>query len=335
MLLDMKKRRILVTGASGFIGRFLIENLAKDEDNIIIALYNNSNVLDLYKDSDNRVNWVKVDLVNDSISNIFLNIDVVYHLAGYSTINPNIKELNLLNKLNIFVTQRLANECKSSSVKHFIFVSSIAACESSDNINITEKNGSPKTHYGVAKKKAEELLLETSANCFNVTILRPTAIFGEHHKGSIFEMVKKIKEKRFVIFGSGNSLTNFYYIRDFVDLLTTICENKDTFNKVFIVSGDSYKLNAIVDHILTCLDYKSKIIKLPIWFGYIIATLFEVLSFLIKKPLLFSYRRLHAMTSKVSFSNKEVSKIIHINVKYGVLMGLTRTIKWYKKKDML
>ena len=44
MLLDMKKRRILVTGASGFIGRFLIENLAKDEDNIIIALYNNSNI---------------------------------------------------------------------------------------------------------------------------------------------------------------------------------------------------------------------------------------------------------------------------------------------------
>ena len=101
MLVDMKKRRILVTGASGFIGRFLIENLAKDEDNIIIALYNNSNVLDLYKDSDNRINWVKVDLVNDSISNILLNIDPTNHVLWNSDkLLLNLKDKGRVSEFN-------------------------------------------------------------------------------------------------------------------------------------------------------------------------------------------------------------------------------------------
>ena len=331
----MKKTRILITGASGFIGKFLIDKLLQNKNNIIVALFNKTDVSGFYKESEKRIKWVQIDLINDNISNIALNIDVVYHLAGYFSISQSSKELTLLNKINVFATEKLAHECKRSAVKHFIFISSVAACESSNEATITENSGLPSTVYGESKKKAEDLLMDIAETGLNVTILRPTAIFGEGHKGSVFELVKKIKEKRFVIFGSGESLTNFYYIRDFIDLLSDVPLNENTYNKVFIASDESYELNTIVNSILEGLTYHNKVIKLPIWLGYIIAFFFEIISFLIKKNLLFSYRRLNTMTSKISFSNNKIFKIMNTHTKYGVLEGLNRTIKWYKSNNML
>jgi len=141
----MKKNRILVTGASGFVGKFLIKKLLRNENNTIVALYNNSIVSDLNADFNSQISWVKVDLVNDNVSDILLDIDIVYHLAGYSSMGSTTKELNLLNKVNVIATQRLANACKSLSIKHFIFVSSVAVCESSADLIINEKNGLPLT----------------------------------------------------------------------------------------------------------------------------------------------------------------------------------------------
>jgi len=335
----MKKNRILVTGASGFVGKFLIKKLLRNENNTIVALYNNSIVADLNSDLNSdfnsQISWVKVDLFSDNVSDILLDIDIVYHLAGYSSMGSTTKELNLLNKVNVIATQRLANACKSLPIKHFIFVSSVAVCESSADLIINEKNGLPLTPYGKSKKKAEELLIGASKGHYNVTILRPTALFGEYHKGSVYEMVKKIQEKRFVKFGPGNSLTNFYYIKDFVNLLVHVCCNKSTYNQVFIVSDSPYELNIVVNWMLHCLNYKNRILQFPIWFGYILATFFEFISFLINKPLLFSYRRLHAMTNKTLFSNNKISKVVDMNCKYGVHKGLVRTIKWYKKTGIL
>jgi nucleoside-diphosphate-sugar epimerase len=331
----MKKNRILVTGASGFVGKFLIEKLINNEDNIIVALYNNSVVSELYQDPNNRISWVKIDLVVDNLRDILLDIDIVYHLAGYSSNGSTSEELNLLNKLNVIVTKRLANACKLSFIKHFVFVSSIAVCESSMDLIIDENNGLPLTPYGKSKKKAEKLLISISKGHYKYTILRPTALFGEYHRGSVHELIKQIQQKRFVIFGSGSSLTNFYYIKDFIDILEFVCCNKNAYNKIFIASDSPYTLNVIVSWILNCLNYKKSIIRLPIWIGYFVASVFELSSLLINKPLLFSYRRLNAMTNKKSFSNNRISRIIGMNCRYGVHKGIISTIRWYKKNGIL
>ena len=331
----MKKNRILVTGASGFVGKFLIQNLINNRDNTIVALYKNSDITTLYQDPDSRISWVKIDLVTDNLRDILLDIDVVYHLAGYSSIGSTNEELDLLNKLNVVATKRLANACKSSFVKHFIFVSSIAVCESSKDLIINENNGLPLTPYGKSKKKAEKLLINISKGHYKYTILRPTALFGENHRGSVYEMVKKIHQKRFVIFGSGKSPTNFYYIKDFINLLLLTYCNKNTYNKILIASDNPYELNVIVGWVLKCLKYDKSILRLPVWFGYIVASIFELLSLLLNKPLLFSYRRLNAMINQNSFSNNKILRIKGMNCKYGVHKGLISTIKWYKESGML
>ena len=331
----MKKNKILITGASGFVGKFLINELLKDHNNIITAFYNRSVVKDLFMNFEDKINWVKVDLVNDILDDIPEDINIVYHLAGYSSMGASKKELDLLNKVNVIATQRLANKCETLPIKHFIFVSSIAVCESSKSLVINEENGVPVTPYGISKRKAEKLLIKIAKGKFNVTILRPTALFGECHTGSVYEMTKNIKEKRFVKFGSGSTLTNFFYIKDFVSLLIIICNNKKTFNKVFIASDTPHDLDYIIDCITRCLNLKHRTLQLPLWLGYIFASLFEFASLLLNKRLIFSYRRFKAMINKKYFTNDKISKVVDLKYDYGVRKGLELTIKWYINKGIL
>lgn len=329
------KKNILITGASGFVGVFLIKYLLKNKNNVISALYYKSDISYTLKGFGRKVNWIKKDLVNDNLDDVLENIDIVYHLAGYSSMGSSLKEKNLLNNINVIATERLANTCKLFSIKHFIFVSSVAACEFSENLVINEKNGFAVTPYGKSKKKAEESLLNIAKGIFNVTILRPTALFGEYHKGSVYEMIKKIQEKRFVKFGVKPSISNFFYIKDFVKLLDDVSYNKNTYNKVFIASDTPQDLNLLTDLIIRCLNIKHKVLKLPIWFGYALAIIFQFISLFTNKTLIFSLRRFKAMINRTSFSNIKISKAIDLKFDYGVNAGLIRTINWYKEKGML
>lgn len=322
--------KILITGASGFVGQFLLEKLVEESDKDIIALHNRKLPEALFKRYGDRVNWIQCDLTNDSLSQVLVDVDVVYHLAGASANGASIKERQLMNKANVYATSRLAKECLFSRVDHFIFVSSIAACESSLSNNIDETNGYPITFYGKSKKKAEQILINVAKNHFNITILRPTALFGEMHEGSIFELTKNIYKKRFVIFGSGDNLTNFYYIRDFIDLLVLVQKNTRAYNQIFIASDQPYKLNTLASWIYDSLKCTHHILRVPMWIGYIVGIMFDSISYVTNRSLPFSLRRLRSMTKNVRYSNAKLNSAIKFNQRYGVRDGLVKTIRWFR-----
>ena len=327
--------KILITGGSGFVGRFLIEELLQDGNNAIIAMYNNSEVPEVFKNSLGNLKWIKTDLVNDDLSEALSGIDVVYHLAGYSTTESSPMVLERLNSINVIATQRIADACVSSKVRHFIFVSSIAVCESSLEPVIDECNGYPLTPYGVSKKRAEDILIDRAKGSYELTILRPSALFGEYHEGSVYELVKKIQEKRFVIFGSGKSFTNFLYIRDFSNLLVSVQFDPRAYGQIFIAADKSFHLKVVVSWIVDALNSNLRVMMVPSWVGYILASIFDVVSLVLNRSLPFSRRRLGAMLNRTTYSNSKVTSIIGVDCKYGVKKGLLTTINWYRDSGML
>jgi dihydroflavonol-4-reductase len=330
------KTKILVTGASGFVGSFLIRELLKEPNNYITALYCNNLTLCARKKYPDRVNWVQSDFTCKNINFTILDgIQVVYHLVGYSSINETSSEISKLNLINVNITKKLAEACINSDVRQFIFVSSIAACEFAESETINEDNGSPKTHYGISKKLAEDILFKIADGQFAVTILRPTALFGEHHQGSIYELIKSIKYNRFVIFGSGRNLTNFYYIRDFIEILINVKDNNKTFNKVFIASDDAFQLVKLVEWIVVSLKCRNTIIKIPVWIGYLVGYICDIISHSTKTPLPFSLRRLKAMTRNVVYSNRKIRNTMDVKQIYGVQKGINNTIEWYDNNGLL
>ena len=200
---------------------------------------------------------------------------------------------------------------------------------------IDESNGVPISSYGKSKKSAEDLLSTLSENGVEVTVLRPTALFGENHLGSIYELVKAINKGRFVIFGNGENRTNFYYIRDFIDVLVAVKNDARSYGQVLIASDKPYQLHELVSCILKALQSKRSIPHIPIYLGYTVAAGCDMASRLSGKTMPLSRRRFRAMTRDIAYSNQKLSQVLNISPNYGVLEGISNTIAWYRNKGLI
>lgn len=327
-----QKERILVTGGSGFVGQALIKKLVSDKTKIIVATVHSQNTEDLIS-SDNLI-WKEINLLDGDLKDLFLEIDVVYHLAGYSGLGSGVDEITKLTLLNEKLTQRLLEHGSNAELKHFIYISSISACEKSTEEYVNEENGLPQSTYGLSKKKTEEIVMSFSSQNLPITILRPTALFGKNHKGSIYELTKRIKDKRFFIIGTGDNFTNFYYIEEFIDVLLLTYLNKNTFGKIYIASSDPLTLNCLVKSVCDTLQIPFPLYKLPLFTGNLAAYFFDFLSLLTSKELPFSRRRMEAMTGSKVYSNKKL-RMDGLTKKSATEKGLKETVEWFLDKEML
>jgi nucleoside-diphosphate-sugar epimerase len=193
----VNSKSILLTGASGFVGSALLSKLVNGNDKIVAT--SRSPIREELLRYPN-VRWVRADVTTDDLSQAMVGIDTVYHLATYWR----EEDPDQIDRVNILGTQRVAQAAKVAGVKHFINVSSIAACEKGPS-PLDESGGIPVNHYGKSKKIADDFIAEAG---LNFTTLRPTALFGEHHLGSVYEFAKAVSKGRFVFFGDGNSRTS-------------------------------------------------------------------------------------------------------------------------------
>lgn len=334
----MQNLSVLVTGASGFVGSHLLERLIS-EGHSVVAMHNrplNDEIRERFaKLSENNLSWLQADISSDNLSVACCGVEVVFHLAAFSTVSDDPHEVEKLHEVNVVGTTRLVKACKQAGVKHFIFVSSVAACESSSEKVIHEKNGYPITPYGKSKLEAESIALAMAGNGFEVTVLRPTALFGENHQGSVFELVKAVKNKRFVIFGSGQNRTNFYYIKDFIEVLMWAKNNEKAYGEVFIASDSPCTLDKLASSISEALQVKTFIPRVPIFIGWWLGGALDVISAITKRNLPLSRRRVAAMTRDVVYSNSKLCEAMHEGSSYGVVHGLRASIAWYRSQKLL
>jgi len=325
------KKNILISGGSGFVGSALIEALSKKKDFEIFAITNNTPKNKLLKS--NNLTWIKADLIDTQVS-LPPVIHTVFHLAGDSSLGTNQEEIDLLFKRNEILTTNFIQLLKKIEVKHFVYISSIAASEGSKYHNIDEYNGYPVTEYGLSKKRTEEIVKNNLFDHCPVTIFRPTALFGMFHKGSIFELARLIKQGRFVIFGSGDNFTNFYYIDEFIELLASSINNNLMYDKTFIASSEPISLNELCACIREALKIKRPFIKLPLFIGYFIAYIFDLFQKVISRDLPFSSRRLRAMTTNKTYKSKALNSSFRPDQSL-TLEGLKLTVEWFEEENLL
>ena len=327
---------ILISGASGFVGGHLIEALNVNGNDEIVALFNETIPVNFLGIESPRLHWVRKDITTAELDDVLKGIDLVYHLAGYSNVLENEDAYVRLNAVNVLGTRRIAEAALRQGVSHLIFVSSIAAGEFSNDVVINESNGVPVSAYGRSKKEAEMALFEISAGgLLPVTIFRPTALFGENHFGSVYELVRSIKKKRFLLIGTGQNHTNFYYVKDFVKDLLAMALNSKSYGKVFVVSDVPCKLGDLVEKISALLMIRNKTRRLPIHVGRTLGRFADILSCITRRPLPLSLRRVNAMTRDVVYTSQRLRAELGIPISYGFDVGLNNTIKWYSENGHL
>lgn len=247
--------KVLVTGATGFIGSHIVERLILEKHKVV-ALDNDISGLNQYPSVKNLVT-IKADISKKSqVKDIyFKNTDWVFHLAGLSNIVPSITSPLLYHEVNVSGTLNILEASRRAKVKRFIYTASSSCYGVPDKYPTSETAPiKPEYPYALTKYMGETYALHWGkVYKLPVVSLRLFNIFGPRVRTygtygpviSIF-MAQKLAGKPFTIVGDGKQTRDFTFVSDVVDAFITAAKS-DTVNDYFNVgSGGTYSVNHLV-----------------------------------------------------------------------------------------
>lgn len=262
----------LVTGAAGFIGSHVCDELLKMKHQVVALDDLSGGYLEnVPKDA----KFVK-GRVEDKIliANLFRKheFDFVFHLAAYAAegLSHFIKTFNYMN--NLIGSVNLINAAVNiGSVKCFVFTSSIAVYGRNQLPMIEKLAPQPEDPYGIAKY-AVELDLKEAHEMFglNYLVFRPHNVYGERqnlsdpYRNVIGIFMNQIRNGQpMTVFGDGQQTRAFSYISDVAPIIARSAERKNCYNQIFNVGADHpYSVVELANAVARCMNVNPKIVHL-------------------------------------------------------------------------
>ncbi|AYL94625.1 NAD-dependent epimerase/dehydratase family protein [Mucilaginibacter celer] len=327
------KERVLITGASGFVGYHLIEEALQNNLEVFIAIRKSSKT-DHLKNFD--IQYVYPEFNNqEALKTLLAEIkpDYIIHAAGVTS----ARSEGEYNRINATYTYNLASAAKEAcpALKKFVLVGSLAAVGPLDTLNgwITETTTpKPVTAYGRSKLLAEQKLKTVAG--LNYTILRPTAVYGPRDTG-IFIFFKQVVKGIEPYIGSAQQKLSFIYVKDLAKACVKALYggNNQTFN---LSDGNFYSRYELGNITKEVLKLKTLKFHLPVNFVKIIAAVSEKLSSLRNKAAILNIEKLNELTATNWHCDIEAAKSdLGFYPLYNLQAGMAETLKWYKAHKWL
>ena len=257
-------KKVLVTGATGFIGANLARRLISLGFNVNLILRARSNPWRI-KDILSKVKIYEGDLRDQKTLNKLVNKikpQIIYHLATYGSYPSFQKDLQQMIQTNIVGTANLLNTC--SKVGFDLFVNTGTSSEYGiKNAPISETDLlEPNNDYGVTKATAT-LLCQSIAKRNNLPIatLRFFSAYGYYEEPFrlIPTVIRACLKNERLLLSSPNSVRDFCFVEDIVDAYLTVASVKNISGEIFNVSvGKQYTVGAVVDKIIELSQAKMK-----------------------------------------------------------------------------
>jgi len=327
------KERVLITGASGFVGYHLIEEALKKGLEVFAAVRKSSDIAHL-KEFDIKYTYPDFSSEQALLENIDENkYDYIIHAAGIT------KALRReeYEEINANYTYNLASAAAKSKspVKKFVLISSLAAVGPSNDINgvITENTPpAPVTAYGRSKLLAEDQLKSVAG--LNYTILRPTGVYGPRDK-DILILFKQLANRLELYIGRMEQKLSLIYVTDLakaaIQALTT--GDMQTYHLSDGNFYSRYELGNVVKDVLNLTTLK---IHLPVIFVKFIAYTAQKYSSLSGKASALNVEKLNElMAVNWDCSIEQARTGIGFTPVYDLKAGITETMKWYKANKWL
>lgn len=222
--------KILVTGATGFVGRYLINHLSKT-DEVIACVRKKSNLLPSSVQQIVGNNFFDIAIPKDT--------DVIVHLAGIAHNKNN--SVDEFKKINVDGTLELARKALEANIKRFIFISSIGVNGNSTHGKaFTEQDTpNPTNDYTKSKYEAEKALAKLFENThIDLVIIRPPLIYAHDAPGNFSKLLMLIKLGQFLPFGCTHNQRSFIAIENLVSFITTCIYHDTKINETFLIADD-------------------------------------------------------------------------------------------------
>ena len=249
-------KKILLTGASGFLGKGIIRYFENMPENQLFLVYRKNNL------GPNKRHFC-VGNINGStdFSMALSGKDVVIHTAGRAHImNDNsTSPLAAFREVNVKGTLNLAAQAVQAGIKRFIFISSTKVngdLTLGSNVFSEVSIPDPKDPYGLSKYEAEQGLLKlASRSNMEVVIIRPPLVYGPGVKGNFATLIRVVKSGFPLPIALINNKRSLIALDNLVDLIATCISHPNAVNQVFLASdGEDISSLSLIKKIAIAFD---------------------------------------------------------------------------------
>ena len=331
--------RILITGASGFIGSFIVEEALNRGFETWAAVRKSSSREFL---QDERIHFIELNLSSEEQLKQQLKdiqFDYVVHAAGVT---------KCLHKEDFFRinTEGTKNLVRAlldlqMPLKRFVYISSLsimgAIREEQPYREIRERDkAQPNTAYGISKLEAEQWLVSLNEKLFPFIILRPTGVYGPRER-DYFMMAKSIRSHIDFAVGFKQQDITFVYVTDVVQAVFLAMEKGQTGRCYFLSDGEVYQSSTFSDLIRKELGNPWWIrITAPLWLLRIITFCGEYIGHMTGKVTALNNDKYNIMKQRnwrcdINPARQELGYEPQVKLEEGV----RRSLAWYKKNRWL
>lgn len=260
-------KKILVTGATGFLGGAVVRRFCTLPETSIVAPLRNLN--SKLPDSVEKTHISNIDQSTDWTASL-AGVSVVVHSAARVHVmhEDPAQSLEKFRATNVEGTLNLARQAIQVGVKRFVFISSIkvngettlpGSAFSADDIP------QPLDPYGISKYEAEQQLLQlANTGAIEVVIIRPVLIYGAGVGANFLQMMRWLVKGIPLPFGSVNNHRSLVSLDNVVDLVTTCIDHPQAVNQVFLVSDDEdVSTTQLMQRLITYLGVKTWLVPIP------------------------------------------------------------------------
>lgn len=256
--------RILVTGATGFVGPALVEELARAGHRLRVALRRDAPVLP-------GVEYTITGGIGPETDwrPALIGVGTVVHLAARAHVgDAGPDALARFRQVNSLGTRRLAEAAAAAGVRRFVFLSSVKAMGESSPPGraLTEADAArPEDAYGVSKREGEQALVETAAERgMETVILRAPLVYGPGVKGNFLRLLRLVDRGLPLPFGAVANRRSLVARANLVSALRLCVEGEAASGQIFLVAdGEDLSTPELVRRLARALGTAPRLLPVP------------------------------------------------------------------------
>ncbi len=321
--------KVVVTGASGFIGSRLVENLVSSGCDVRVLIHNRNIHENL------RVETVNGDIRDpSSLKAAFRERDILFHLAaalGGSLLGK--KEFADINREG---TANVLAEARFSGIKKVIHFSSAGVLGAVERGLAAKEDHPPNpiNIYDHTKLEGERIARKFASEGMNISIIRPGWVYGPGDTRT-FKLIRSIAKKQFILITKGDIWQTPVFIDDLIEG-TLLCAEKGKSGEIYNLAGQEVlTVREIVDHIGEAAGVKLPSIPLPLFSVKAAAFLLEKAFFIFKKEAPLTRGKLAFFIYPKPLSIDKSRNDLGFDPKTDFAAGIRKTVLWFQEQGWI
>ena len=310
---------ISVVGGSGFIGTRLCQDLSDRQVPFeIIDLKASSRFPDKTKIADIR----DISALSSSISG-----NKIIHLAAVH--RDDVRDKSLYYSTNVEGTRNICAVAEERGIEDIVFTSTVAVYGFAKESTGEDGKIDPFNDYGKSKFEGEETLRawQAAKGRNNLTIIRPTVVFGEGNRGNVYNLLRQISSGFFVMVGKGTNRKSMAYVGNVSEFLRCATETGSGYRLYNYVDKPDFDMNTLVELVRNRLRDKTGTgFRLPYWIAFGLGFIADVVAALTGKSFVISRIRVKKFSASTMFASA-ADQMEGFAAPYTLEDALARTLK--------